>query len=66
MYEVEGNGLDGKFREICAVFHLAANILKHPFSWTEMCSSTKIASIDCDAVQQQQLLFWQLVYCIVC
>ena len=34
-----------------------AKVCKHPFSWTEICSSTKIASIDYDSVEQKQLCF---------
>ena len=40
-------------RDTCCVSSCSvmASIRKHPFSWTEMCSSTKIASIDCDSVE---------------
>ena len=31
---------------LCFFLLSLASVHKHPFSWTEMCSSTKIASID--------------------
>ena len=40
-------------RDMCCVSScsVVASIRKHPFSWTEMSSSTKTASIDCDSVE---------------
>ena len=65
VYEVEDNGEEFRLRwqaqrDLCCVPSFSAtmvNICKHPFSWTEICSSTKIASIDCDSVEQKKLCF---------
>ena len=43
-----------RFREICVVFHLAQSwqaFISILLVGTEMCSSTKIGSIDCDSVE---------------
>ena len=59
MYEAEDNSEVFRLtcqvqRDLCHVPSCSAmaNICKHPFSWIEICSSTKIASIDCDSVEQ--------------
>ena len=36
----------------CSILFSHGKHCKHPFSWIEICSSTKIASIDCDSVEQ--------------
>ena len=56
MYEVEDNSEVFRLRwqvlrDLCAM----ANIGKDPFSWTEIFSSTKIASINCDSLEQKPL-----------
>ena len=46
-------------RELCCVPSCSAmaRIHKHPFSWTEIYSSTKIESINGDLVEQKPLCF---------